>query len=259
MFSFVVLASGSRGNATLIRGPEGALLLDNGLSLAELGRRLRRLEFDPAELRAIFVTHEHGDHVSGVPLVARRKGLPVYLSRGTHQGSLRRWRGEEELRNIEAGQTVEIAGLRVRAFAVAHDTREPLHFRFECDGRALVSATDLGAPDALVEYSLREADALVLEANHDRELLLEGSYPWPIKQRILGSHGHLSNEQCAGLLAAVGGNRLQCVVLAHLSEENNRPELARSAALGAVEELRLPEETLKVAEQHQPMKWIHVE
>lgn len=258
-FGFCTLGSGSSGNATLVRGPAGALLLDAGLTLAELGRRWTKVDFDPGELVAVLVTHEHGDHGRSAARVARRLGLPLWLSRGTEAGLARSWRGDETRRHLAGGECVELAGLRVEAIAVSHDVREPLQFRFARGARALTVATDLGVADAALRRALAGSQAWLLEANHDEALLAAGPYPAWLKRRVSGARGHLSNAQCAELIASEGRDGLRAVVLGHLSEENNRPELALAAARGALDGAGLAGTELSVAARGEPGAWIEID
>ncbi len=214
------LGSGSKGNATLVRGPEGCLLIDCGFSLAQFGQRMARLGADPAELRAILVTHEHSDHGAGVARLADKLGLPVLATVGTGRGlKLERFeaiRGEDEF---------ELAGLRVRAVTVPHDAAEPVQyvFRNPRNDHRLGILTDSGhVSDHMLEV-YAELDMLLLEFNYDDEMLQNGPYPPRLKQRIAGPHGHLSNRQSLQLLDRIDRQRLRCLVAGHLSEKNNHP------------------------------------
>jgi phosphoribosyl 1,2-cyclic phosphodiesterase len=256
--SFCTLASGSSGNATLVRGPEGALLLDAGLSLAELGRRWTRVGFDPGELRAILLTHEHGDHSRSAPRLARRLGLPVWLSRGTEAGLERQWRGDEQRRHLADGQRCRVAGIEIEAIAVSHDVREPLQYRFQVGERSLVAVTDLGQAGAGVRRALAGSSAWLLESNHDEALLAAGPYPGWLKRRVGGPKGHLSNGECAELIGAAIHAGLHSVTLAHLSRENNRPELALAAARQALDGAGGSAVRLTVAGPDEPGDWIEI-
>jgi phosphoribosyl 1,2-cyclic phosphodiesterase len=258
MIAFCVLASGSSGNAVLVRGTGGTVLLDAGLSAAQIGRRMSGVGVDLADLSAILLTHEHGDHIRGAPVLAEKLGIPVYLSCGTRDGSRNVWRRRPEL-HIVGADAFEIAGLVAVPVPLLHDAREPLGYRFSCGTRSLAVATDLGEADAVVEESLLDADALIVEANHDRDRLLDGPYPEYLKRRILSGYGHLSNDQCADLLRRVASPRLQRVVLAHLSQENNRPLLAWEAAAAALYERGVPENVISIASRIRPLGWMHVE
>ncbi len=258
MLAYCILGSGSGGNAALLRGGGGTLLLDAGFAPGELIKRMATVATDPPELSAIILTHEHGDHICGAPALARKLGIPVYLSRGTLAGSHRVWRRGDELRLIGT-EPFSVAGFAVSPIPVSHDAREPLSFRFELGGCSLVVLTDLGEADAVVEDRATEADGLIVEANHDRDCLLSGPYPDHLKRRILSGFGHLSNDQCADLLRRVASTRLQRVVLAHLSQENNRPLLAWEAAAGALYERGVLEQIISVASQSRPLGWMYVE
>ncbi len=255
---YCVLASGSGGNATIVSQGEHSLLIDNGLSLKELRRRAATVDVDLSTIRAILVTHEHSDHVGGAGVAARGLGVPVYMSRGTHRGSERIWRGGECIHHLLAGRTEDVAGFRVRPIAVSHDVQEPLQFVIQTASASLAIVTDLGEPDTRIEAALREVDALMLESNHDLRMLLDGPYPWVLKQRVRSNHGHLSNEQCADLLGRVLKGRCRQVTLAHLSRENNTPAQALAANAGVVREAGLPDDCLRVAGQFEPSGWIEI-
>jgi len=216
------LGSGSKGNATLVRGPGGCLLVDCGFSFAQFGKRMARLGVDPGEIRAVLVTHEHSDHGAGVARVADKLSLPVLTTVGTARGlELERFeaiRGEDEF---------DLAGLRVRAVTVPHDAAEPVQFLFRNpeNGRRLGILTDSGHVSDHMAEVYAELDMLLLEFNYDDEMLQGGPYPPHLKQRIAGRHGHLSNQQSLQLLDRIDRQRLRCLVAAHLSEKNNHPQL----------------------------------
>jgi phosphoribosyl 1,2-cyclic phosphodiesterase len=253
-----VLASGSAGNALLVRGPAGTLLVDAGLTLKELGRRLAQADCDPGELVGVLVTHEHGDHAGGAGVLARRLGLPIWLSRGTARAAARQWRGGERLEFVADGARFHAAGIDIEAWSCSHDAAEPLQFGFRAGEASLAVCTDLGHATPRVEECLRGRHMLVLEANHDRERLLAGPYPWYLKRRILGERGHLSNGQSAQLLARVAGADLKGVVLGHLSKENNLPGLALDAAGEALTSRGRADLSLFVAEQDKAGLWLDV-
>jgi phosphoribosyl 1,2-cyclic phosphodiesterase len=253
-----VLASGSSGNALLVKGPEGAVLLDAGLTLKDLGRRLNAVGCDPDELRGVLVTHGHGDHVSGAGHLARRLDIPVWLSRGTAEESAQRWRGSEDLRVVKAGECFTVAGIDMDCWACSHDTREPLQFGFRVGEASAALCTDLGEADPVVRQALCHRTLLFVESNHDPEILRRGAYPPHLKRRILGSQGHLSNAQCATLLQDVAGPRLQGVVLSHLSRENNRPELALDVASQALAESGFGHVKVWVGDPFTPGPWLDV-
>lgn len=253
-----VLASGSSGNCLLVKGPAGAVLLDAGLTMKDLGRRLSAVGCDADELQGVLVTHGHGDHVSGAGHLARRLKIPVWLSRGTAEESAHRWRGTEELRVVKAGERFTVAGIDMDCWACSHDTREPLQFGFRVGEASAALCTDLGQADATVRKALSQRSLLFVESNHDPDMLRRGAYPHHLKQRILGSRGHLSNAQCAQLLGDVAGPALKGVVLSHLSRENNRPELALESALRALSAGGHGQVQVWVGEADFPGPWLDV-
>ncbi len=234
---FTSLASGSKGNCLLVEAGGTRVLVDCGLSLRETERRLARRGVEPDALRAILVTHEHDDHAGGVYALAAAYGLEVVLTRGT----LHAQRGADpageakavahgvNLRLIDGREPFAIDDLEVRPFTVPHDAREPVQFVLSDGVQRLGVLTDLGASTAHVVDMLSGCEALVLECNHARDLLWNGGYPRWLKERIGGPLGHLDNEAAGALLAALDRSRLKHVIAAHLSDQNNRPALARAA------------------------------
>ena len=217
-----LLASGSKGNATLITTPTGGVLVDMGLSYRELCKRLDQAGLSPDIIQAVFVTHEHSDHIKGVGILARKLHVPVFISRDTLAASRNIFRGDEEIRLLEEQNRVD--GLTVTSLPISHDVADPTAFLLS-DGKARVAViTDLGFPTTAVKHELGNVDALVIESNHCPEMLQNGPYPWFLKQRISGRHGHLSNIQTGELLQEHLGKKTRLVYLAHLSEENNNPE-----------------------------------
>ena len=222
-----LLASGSRGNALYLESDECRVLIDAGLPARELTRRLAGIGVCSEDLDALLVTHEHGDHCLGVGPLSRRHALPVYLHHAT-RAALPNLGRIDDLREITDGAAFDFKDLRITPFPVTHDAVAPVGYLIETAAGKIGVATDLGIATRLVRERLKGCRALVLEANHDPELLRDGPYPWPLKQRIRGHHGHLSNDDCAELLGEVVCDRLEAVFLAHLSLENNRPELAQA-------------------------------
>lgn len=281
-----VLASGSKGNCTLVSSRRTRILVDAGLSARELTKRLRMAAEDPAGIDAVLVTHEHQDHVQGVAVLARKLGVPVYFTEATHQAWVRwmnpqkrmtceEWlaqrRREREqsdrepegapqaiepgmeettiaaigmeagkaksdrcalpcLEHFCSGASFSIGDIAITPFTIPHDAADPVGFVMEADGVRVGVATDLGYMPPNVALALRRCDVLMLESNHDLEMLRDGPYPWPVKQRVLSRVGHLSNDAASEFLEkSYDGNALY-IVLAHLSERNNLPELARVSA-----------------------------
>ena len=227
--SVCVLASGSRGNATYICDGTTAILIDAGLSGIEIQRRMAAKGLHPEQLNAILVSHEHSDHIHGVGVLSRRFGLPVYINEGTRQAAGTVLGKLAGLQPFSCGQPFEIGSLTVHPFSISHDAQDPAGFTISCDRAKVGLATDLGIVTSVVKTHLQACDLLVLEANHDPQMLIDGPYPWPLKQRIRGRSGHLSNQDAAALVQALQHDRLTHIVLAHLSEENNTPQKARQA------------------------------
>lgn len=250
MLRFRSLASGSSGNATLIEGSDGLhrtrVLVDCGLGLRQLMARLAVEGIGPADLDGIFITHEHGDHIGCAPMLVARYGVPLWTSAGTAQYAA--FAGLESALNlVRDGQVFAIGGLQLHPFTVPHDAREPLQLRCTDGDRVLGLMTDIGHVTGHALAALAGCHALVLESNHDVELLAQSRSPDFLKRRVGGQHGHLSNVQAAAALGALHHDRLNTVVAAHLSERNNRPELV-SRAFAAV--LGCGEADVLLAERH---------
>jgi phosphoribosyl 1,2-cyclic phosphodiesterase len=225
-----VLASGSAGNCIYVAGGGTRLLIDAGLSLKETNARLAQLGLAMDVIDAVLFTHDHSDHCLRADVFHRRHALPFYANEGTAAGiELVTKRSDLAWQIFETGSPFTVGGLRVEPFSVPHDAADAVGFAIS-DGRTRLGiATDLGMATTLVRSKLADCDALILEANHDVEMLRQSGRPWSLIQRILGRQGHLSNEDAADLLASVLGPRLQTVFLAHLSAECNTPALAERA------------------------------
>lgn len=248
-----VLASGSSGNSILVGSGSTSLLLDAGLSARRIAERLSDVGFGPGDLSGVLVTHEHGDHVSGIGPVSRKFGLPVYATTATHRAMDGRLDGRTERVFIETGVEFVIGDLRVSAFAVSHDCVEPVGYTIT-DGRSTVTlATDLGVVGGSVRRHIARADCVVLEFNHDERMLMDGAYPWPLKQRIASNVGHLSNVSAANELRRLVTAPMQALVLAHLSEENNTPELAYETAAGVLDAAGRGDVDIHLASQSRPL------
>jgi phosphoribosyl 1,2-cyclic phosphodiesterase len=235
--SLSVLASGSRGNSTLVQSSRTRILVDAGLSCRETFRRMKLAGEDPHSLSAILITHEHSDHVYGLLVLAKKLKIPVFMTAATHQGwarCLRDQQGEcaklERLELFRSGTSFAVGDVAVTPFTIPHDAADPVGFSFKTEGVKLVIATDLGYMPASVCDQLSCSDVLVIESNHDLEMLRVGPYPWSVKQRVMSRVGHLSNDALAEFFANNYDGAASYIVLAHLSEHNNHPELARRAA-----------------------------
>jgi phosphoribosyl 1,2-cyclic phosphodiesterase len=302
MMRMTVLASGSKGNSTLVCSSRTRILVDAGLSCRELLKRMQMANEDPAAIDALLITHEHQDHVQGVAVLARKLGVPVYFTQATHRAWMR-WMmphkrmtyaawlaqrqqdlaqrqaeeagvvAEEEeaacaeespkqedpcrLPGVEyfaAGSGFSIGDIAVTPFTIPHDAADPVGFVFEADGVRMAIATDLGYIPPNVKMAIRNCDVLMLESNHDLEMLRDGPYPWSVKQRVMSRVGHLSNEATSDFLQKNYDGNASYVVLAHLSESNNLPELARVTAERALRDrMSLLANKLLLAQQNSPL------
>lgn len=226
------LASGSSGNCILISHGDTHLLVDVGISCRRIKTALASLGLSCSDLSGILITHEHSDHISGLATLFKQYHLNVWCSEGTGRQLVYRiaFLGEV-LHTFRPGESFTIGGLTVQAFATCHDAAESVGYTFTDGIHKLAVATDLGLVTGVVEQAICGCDVLLVEANHDPHMLMDGPYPYHLKQRILGAHGHLSNSDCAGLAAKSGA---KTVILAHLSAENNTPSLALNAVREAV-------------------------
>jgi phosphoribosyl 1,2-cyclic phosphodiesterase len=249
---FASLGSGSEGNALLVESGGTRVLLDCGFPLSEVTSRLARLGLEASSLDAVIVTHEHGDHGGGVAKLAARHGLPVYLTRGTLSGLGADGRELGNRKLIDAYTPFAIGAIEVTPYTVPHDAREPVQFVLGDGAARLGVLTDTGQPTPHIARSLSGVNALVLECNHDLDMLMNGPYAAQLKKRIAGRLGHLSNEASAELLRAMDCSRLQHLVAAHLSQTNNTPRLARAALAGA---LGCAPEWIGVATQDEGFGW----
>ena len=229
------LASGSTGNCILVSQGESHLLIDAGISCRRITSALRTLDIPADKLLGVLVTHEHSDHISGLGALVKRLGVPVYTSPGTARQLIRRMAWPVGLlREVAPGAGFSVGPFEGMGFATSHDAEEPMGFALSCQGRRAAIATDLGYVSDEVLRGVLGARLVVCEANHDVELLRMGKYPYPLKRRILGERGHLSNEAGAELALRCVEAGARTVVLAHLSAENNTPALALGAAKAAL-------------------------
>ncbi len=246
-----VLASGSKGNAALVEHGATRILLDCGLPIAQLERRLAQVGQSADELSAILLTHEHGDHCAGAGAVSRRFQLPVWLTPGTAQ-VLREKRFHQTVR-FSCHSPFRIGDLEIEPIPVPHDAREPCQFLFRANGRRIAWLTDLGHVSPHVAEVAAGCDALMLEFNHDSEMLRTGPYPAFLRRRVAGPFGHLSNDQSAELLQRIGGARLEALVALHLSEVNNCPDRVRKVIREALGKSRAQ---VEIASQADVLRWL---
>jgi len=246
-----VLGSGSSGNCTLVAAGRARVLVDAGLSYREIRRRLRLVGEDFSRLDAILITHEHTDHVAGLAMLARKFLKPIFVTPLT-ESRLDWGEAKPRLEKFQAGRRFTIGDLEVDSFTIPHDAVDPVGYCFRAQGLKVGVVTDLGYMPESVKHQIRGCHLLVLESNHDLDMLKVGPYPWFVKQRVMSRVGHLSNHAVETFLQSDFDRRSQVLVLAHLSEQNNHPEIARLAASGALRTAGARETRLVVAEQGRP-------
>lgn len=249
---FALLGSGSEGNALVVQAGRTTVLLDCGFSLGETLQRLARLGLAAEDVQAVVVSHEHGDHLSGVARLARKYRLPVYLTHGTLRAGRMALAELDTLIEIDAHGPFAIGDLEVQPVVVPHDAGEPVQYVFGDGQRRLGVLTDTGYVTPHIRAMLDGCAALVLECNHDTDMLARGDYPLRLKQRVAGSYGHLSNAAAAELLASLDQRPLQHVVAAHISRKNNTPQLAAQALSQALD---CSAEWIAVATQEEGLAW----
>ena len=254
-FQVVMLASGSKGNAALISTDSQRFLVDVGISCRELVKRMQQVGASPEELDGVFVTHEHVDHVKGIVTFAKKYQVPLYASQGTWRAVISRYPELNRANCRLTGQRLLVGDVSIACFATSHDAAQPQGYSFlwRSGGTKCTYVTDTGFVTPDVREAVRGSDVLVLEANHDVEMLKNGSYPYELKQRILGTRGHLSNNTAGQFLLQLE-KMPRRIFLAHLSEQNNLPKLALDTVKNILDsKKRLQETRLLVANQHQPV------
>ena len=224
------IASGSSGNCIYVGDDETHLLVDTGISKKRIEEGLFTLDIKGEEIQGILITHEHIDHIQGLGVFSRKYEIPIYTTKGTAEG-IRCCKSLGKLpdgliHEVKADETFHVGTMDIHPFAISHDAKEPIGYRIENQKKAVAVATDLGKYDEYTVEQLQNLNAVVLEANHDIHMLEVGPYPYPLKQRVMGDKGHLSNELSGRLLCDILHDNLQYVVLGHLSKENNYEELA---------------------------------
>jgi len=251
------LMSGSSGNAIYIETRRSKVLIDAGQTGKALTQALQEgCGIEPGELDALFITHAHRDHIHGAGVLSRKYDLPIYATEGTWSemnpliGPVKPY----NMQYFQVGSVVEIGDLRLESFPVSHDALEPVGFRCSMADKTVGIATDSGVFTARMAQALDNVDCLILESNHDREMLHKGPYPWHLKRRIASVVGHLSNEGAGKALLKTMGERTKKVILAHLSEENNRPELALQTVVDLLQEnqVTLEDVDITIAPRYKP-------
>jgi phosphoribosyl 1,2-cyclic phosphodiesterase len=264
--SVSVLASGSRGNTAIVCSSHTKILVDAGISCRETFKRMKAAGDDPHSLSAILITHEHTDHVCGLRVLARKLNVPLFMTGATHQAWARAVRDAEgerpevaKLEIFSSGKHFRIGDIEITPFTIPHDAADPVGFTFHANGIKIAFAVDLGYVPRNVCDHLRNSDVLLVESNHDIEMLRTGPYPWSVKQRVTSDVGHLSNEDLAEFFRNDYDGSASYIVLAHLSEQNNHPELAREAAVKALGTRQtLLHNRVMLAAQSEPMETIRL-
>lgn len=226
MINFTPLISGSSGNCAYLSDGKTHILIDCGMSGKQLLEALCKIGASPEQLDALLITHEHSDHVKGAGVIARRYGLPVYATRGTHSAMDVGNIAEEQIKIISSAQDFEIGTIGIKPFDIPHDAAEPVGYNFYIDGEKVSLATDIGYMNRALLEQIIKSKIVLLESNHDVDMLQFGPYPFPLKQRILSDSGHLSNENAAKTALELVKSGTEHIMLGHLSETNNRPEIA---------------------------------
>jgi phosphoribosyl 1,2-cyclic phosphodiesterase len=244
-----LLASGSKGNSLFIETGKTRILVDAGLSAREILNRLSVVGVEGSDLNAVFISHEHTDHIRGAGTLARRLGIPVFISYPTHSQSKEIFK-KNEVVEFESGCSFMFRDTLIDPFPITHDSSDPVGFVIDGPEGRLGVATDLGIATRLVKDKLKDCRALVLESNHDEEMLVNGPYPWHLKQRIKSRHGHLSNNESLDLLGDLIHSGLEGVLLAHLSETNNDPVVATDLFSGMLEKQNVCRPRLIVGNQY---------
>jgi len=229
-----MIASGSKGNSIFISDGLTSILIDAGLSGIEIERRMKDQNLNPKNLDAVVVSHEHTDHIKSVGVLSRRFNLPVYINRKTHKAASRQLGKIDDIRYFECGFTFMLSTLTLHPFSISHDAEDPAGFTIKNQQGKIGIVTDTGMATAMVKENLKQCSVLILEANHDLSMLINGPYPWPLKQRIKSKAGHLSNEESKTLLQELYSKQLSHVILSHLSDTNNNPTKAISVVGQAI-------------------------
>ena len=253
-FGITVLGSGSSGNATVVHAPEGDILVDAGFSGREMLKRFTQAKLDPTRVKAMLITHEHSDHVKGCRIFCEQFGVPTYLTKRTQDAlSQGKYLGPKQAL-IAAGSPFMLCGAEISPFSVPHDASDPVGYTFSFGGRKIGLATDLGALNMLSTQRLKGCAALVLESNHDMDMLRNSARPLHLKRRIMGRLGHMNNADAMSALESLLTEGSQCVILAHLSGECNCLDLVRAMAREQLAKMRRDDILLLVAEQERPIE-----
>ncbi len=228
MLEICAIASGSNGNCYYIGNEKDAVLIDAGLSTKQIMLRMRERNLNPLKIKAVFITHEHSDHLKGARVFAKKMHVPVYMTSKTYYGAYRNQRPDYP-KFFNPGDVIGVGEFSIHSFLKNHDASEPCSFRVQYKNKNIGVFTDIGEPCENVTSHLQKCDGLFLETNYDEKMLWEGSYPYFLKQRVSSGVGHLSNMQALELLQNHANENLKCVFLSHISKENNSPEIAHQS------------------------------
>ncbi len=228
MIKVCAIASGSNGNCYYIGTEHEAILIDAGISRRQIMKRMKELRLELSKVKAVFISHEHSDHIRGLRVLCDMHGIAAYLTKDTLQKAHRNYHPETS-QVFKAGDVINIGGFKIHSFAKQHDAIDPVSFRVEVEGKSVGVMTDIGAACEQVHCHLQLCDIVFLESNYDEQLLDEGPYPYYLKQRVKSEHGHLSNRQAVELVEGQNGTTLKTIFLSHISADNNRVELAINA------------------------------
>ncbi len=255
---FCVLGSGSKGNCTYISSGKTSILIDAGFSGIEVQRRLAAVGIDFDSLSAILVTHEHNDHIQGVPVLSRKGKMSVYANRATHSAAGKNFKNLYSFEEFTTGVSFSFEDFEIHPFSISHDTSDPVGF-IVSDGKSSIGyCTDTGTVSRLMHHRLFGCNGIILESNHDPEILNNGPYPPFLKQRVRGNKGHLANIDAATFLKDLVHDRLAHVVLAHISETNNRPDLAFKTVTGILKNGEIRQPDISIGTQDKPGKLLQI-
>lgn len=228
MIKLCALASGSNGNCYYVGTEKEAVLVDAGISRRQVMKRMKEMKLDITKVKAVFISHEHSDHIKGLRVLADLHGIEAYLTRATFQKAHKNYH-PERIQVFDVGDTIQVGGFKVHAFAKQHDAVDPCSFRIEVEGQSVGVMTDIGEACEQVQAHVAACHHLFLESNYDERLLDEGPYPYYLKERVKSGKGHLSNKQAVELVESAASDRLKTIFLSHISADNNRVEIAMNA------------------------------
>jgi phosphoribosyl 1,2-cyclic phosphodiesterase len=252
-----VLGSGSSGNSTFLASAKTRILIDGGLSRLQTGKRLASIGESLERIDAIIITHEHNDHIQGLATILSRRAIPVFMTEGVRDFVVPLY-NLQPIELMKAGYPFQVGDLTIAPFSIPHDAADPVGFNLEVEGIKVAYATDLGYLPELVRQKLKNCGLVILESNHDLEMLKVGGYPWHVKQRIMSRLGHLSNDVTGKFLGEEFDGQAYRIILAHLSRHNNHPDIARLMASQALEARGLDPGCLVLADQNRPTPLIEM-